>query len=70
MPSVNYVQERASVQEPAYVQERASVPVETELICILCNESSSSVTREHACSLRNVENEDIIIGTVKRNNTI
>jgi hypothetical protein len=66
MPSV---QERTTA-----VQERtsfaASVPVETELICILCNESSPSVTREHACSLRNVENEDIIIGTVKRNNTI
>jgi hypothetical protein len=66
MPSVQElttaVQERTTA-----VQERA---VETELICILCNESSPSVTREHSCSLRNVENEDIIIGTIKRNNTI
>lgn len=66
MPSVNYVQERTKER----ASFAASVPVETELICILCNESSPSVTREHACSLRNVENEDIIIGTVKRNNTI
>jgi hypothetical protein len=65
MPSVNYNYQ--GVQGVQGVQPSVN---ETKLICILCNEESSTLTREHSCTLRNNENEKIIIANSKRNYTI